>query len=222
MKKPNWKEWKFTPEVRVWEACALSLDIDPHSIVLSRHGWMAGPGYGPFFEDESFPDGATKDEFALRVRVLLANLRNRAYFSPRAQDAVTPGNSLVSLAEFSKWAVSVVQWGALPHELVALVQRPDLPVDVPAPTPIPAPELADVKAVSDADSIKTRDRKMLERLAELQGSGHKSPTTTTAKEFDVSDRLLRMKAEQAKKKKAALNAPTLGNQLKAIHKPTGK
>ena len=123
--RPNWKEWNHTPEVRVWEACALSLDIDPHSMVHIQDGWMAGPGSGPFFEDKSFPKtGGKKEEYELRLRVLSKNLSNRAYFSRATHRMDGPYRSEVPLHEFAAWAVSVVQWNDLPSELRALAQSP--------------------------------------------------------------------------------------------------
>jgi hypothetical protein len=126
MKKPNWKEWAHTPNVRVWQACALSLNIDPHAMQATSTGWMSGPGHGPFFEDESFPDDDTKAEFELRERVLLANLSNRDHFSAGILSMSTPGNHGVNLAEFATWAAGVVQWDNLPAELLAMAITPEL------------------------------------------------------------------------------------------------
>ncbi len=123
MKKPDWREWENIPEVKVWEACALSLDIDPHSMKHDRNGWMGGPGSGPFFEDESFLNSTTKDEYALRLRVLLANLSNRDFFSAGTLSLVNPASCGVRLSEFAAWAVSVVKWNDLPPELEAMTQR---------------------------------------------------------------------------------------------------
>jgi hypothetical protein len=120
MTTPNWREWEHTPEVRVWQACALSLNIEPNSMTRSRNGWMRAPGNGPFFEDESFPSDAVKAEFGLRQRVLLANLSKRELFSPGILSTNTPGNCGVRLPEFAAWASAVVKWGDLPPELVLI------------------------------------------------------------------------------------------------------
>lgn len=117
VKKPNWKEWRHIPSVRAWEACALSLDIEPRAMEQLSEGWMAGPGAGPFFTDESFPDAVTAEEFRSRLRVLLANLYDRGHFSADAIHLVTPGFNKVKLCEFAAWAANVVQWEGLPSEL---------------------------------------------------------------------------------------------------------
>lgn len=93
---------------------------------FSNTGWMAGPGHGPFFDDRSFPDRNTKQEFDLRMRVLLANLANRAHFSAGTLNMATPGNHGVNLAEFSEWAQSVVQWD-IPPELSEIAKSRNKP-----------------------------------------------------------------------------------------------
>jgi hypothetical protein len=117
---PNWKEWKHTPEVRGWQACALSLGIDPHSMKHSDSGWMAGPWHDPLFAPESFPSEDAKAEFELRRRLLLANLSNSAFFSPGFLNTSTPGNHGVRLSEFAAWAASEMKWDDLPPELAAM------------------------------------------------------------------------------------------------------
>ncbi len=32
MKRPNWNEWKHTPDVTVWQACALSMQFPRHAL----------------------------------------------------------------------------------------------------------------------------------------------------------------------------------------------
>jgi hypothetical protein len=131
-KEPTWREWIHIPGVRLWQACALSLNIEPNSMKRSSTAWMAGPGRGPFFEDKSFPSADVKAEFELRLRVLLANLSNRAFFSPGILSTDTPGNHGVALSEFAAWAVSVVKWSDLPPELVAMARMSDTKTAAPA------------------------------------------------------------------------------------------
>lgn len=107
-KRPDWREWSHTPNVRGWQACALSLDIDPHSICVAGDDWMVSPGSGPIFERESFPDEETGAKFDLRMRVLVANLGSDRFSEHRtAVDLRRPGNSFVGLDEFSSWARSI-------------------------------------------------------------------------------------------------------------------
>jgi len=135
-KVPNWREWSHTPEVQLWEACLLSLNLDPHSMELDRDGWIDGSGGEPFLTDSSFPSNSDKDEYELRLRVLSKNFSNRDFFSPCTSSMQSPKKHGVRLSEFATWAVEVVKWPDLPPELVALAhKRVDLPEQINAPAP---------------------------------------------------------------------------------------
>jgi len=121
--KPNWKEWKYTPQVRVWQACALSLDIEPYSIKFYPLSWHTGPYADQLFDDESFQSENEKKEFKSRQRILLNNLNskeNSLWFSPNPN---RPNLGEVSLPEFAAWCSSV-EW-PIPKELAALAKKPD-------------------------------------------------------------------------------------------------
>jgi len=129
MKRPNWNEWKHTPSVTVWQACALSMDIDPHSMVPHRRliGTSSGVGrpmekdaVGPSLEPYDFSSPDEKEEFERRQRALRMHLSNRKFFSPGVLNQIQQDNSLVRLSEFASWAVSVVEWKGLPAELVEM------------------------------------------------------------------------------------------------------
>ncbi len=121
--KPDWKEWKYTPQARVWQACALSLDIEPYSINFYPLSWQTGPYADQLFEDESFQSENEKKEFKSRQRILLNNLNskeNSLWFSPNPN---RPNLGEVSLPEFAAWCSSV-EW-PIPEELAALAKKPD-------------------------------------------------------------------------------------------------
>lgn len=126
MNRPDWREWKHTPDVTVWQACALSLDIDPYIMLMAvdQRLMNAYPEKGPFFLSNVFPSRDMEKEYLLRVRLLSANLPNYALFPTRYRDrwnkSRREGNSLVRLSEFASWAVSVVEWEGLPPQLVEL------------------------------------------------------------------------------------------------------
>jgi len=82
---------------------------------------MAGPGFGPFFKDESFPGKAAKSEFESRQRILLANLGDK-FFTACTIDMGTPGNNGVLLQEFALWAVDKLGW-SVPLELLGLAEK---------------------------------------------------------------------------------------------------
>jgi hypothetical protein len=119
--KPNWKEWKHMPEVQVWQACALSLDIEPSSIKWYPRSWETGPYSDQLFEDESFQSENEKKEFKSRQRILLNNLNskeNSLWFSPNLN---RPNLGEVSLPEFAAWCSSV-EW-SIPEELATLAKN---------------------------------------------------------------------------------------------------
>jgi hypothetical protein len=58
----NWEKWRHIPEVRLWEAIALSLNIDPDKVNHNRHSWMA--------DDMLFDESSTFND---RLEVLKRN-----------------------------------------------------------------------------------------------------------------------------------------------------
>ena len=125
---PDWREWIITPKVEVWKACALSLNIDPHSL-KRRDEYVDESDGSPYFRDSSFPSKAIREECNLRRRVLIANLRDDPKkFSLRSSTA--SGYSEVRLSEFAAWALSI-GWD-MPAELVAIARKHDEQDDAPA------------------------------------------------------------------------------------------
>ncbi len=148
-KKPNWREWKHTPDVTVWQACALSLDMNPYRLFPDKRQMDRYPGSGPHFVSENFASKEEEEEFKLRRRLLLANLPNYTFFPTRFRDrwqgSRREGNSLVRLPEFASWAVSVVMWENMPPELVELASA--LPRTELSPPTIPPPPISDRQAM---------------------------------------------------------------------------
>lgn len=103
-RKPRWDKWRLMPKVRISEAVALSLDIEPTKLKPLSHGWMAGDNKPRF--DES-------DEFSDRLEVAIAN-----------GDKFSHSRNSVPLAEFASWAS--VQW-KIPKELAALAVSSEKP-----------------------------------------------------------------------------------------------
>ncbi len=163
MNKPDWSEWSHTPNVMLWQACALSMNKDPYSM-KPRDDLMAATmvfGATPvlfFLEIRYFNNIDEQNEFKKRLRILIKNRDDRNHFPQRRQNLLRTEPSLfwdVALSEFAAWAVSVVKWGNLPPELVALAQRPDLHAGAPVPAPTPAADLGEVEAVTDDDQKVT-------------------------------------------------------------------
>lgn len=114
-RQPRWKKWRLMPEVRIFEAVALSLDIEPAKVQTTDYAWM-GAKY-PFDEGAEFND---------RLDALLANSTNRTLFPTPCILNLSDGYQCgIRLSEFAQWAVSVAEWDDLPPELVAMAKAPD-------------------------------------------------------------------------------------------------
>jgi len=59
----NWKYWGSLPALKQWEACALSVNVNPENLKTKR---MVMPGM-PVFLPESFPNRAVELEFDTRL-----------------------------------------------------------------------------------------------------------------------------------------------------------
>lgn len=108
MKKPDWKFWQHMPEVKLWEAICLSLNIDPNEFVSEFDGL-----------EEAFENN---EEAFKRLRLLIANRPNHLHFSP---GSLNMGNNYlhgVQLAEFAKWSFSIVDWKDLPPQLIDMAK----------------------------------------------------------------------------------------------------
>lgn len=64
-RKPRWQVWMQRPEWELWEAVALSLNIEPEQVVPNPTAWMGSEH--PFSESEEFRD---------RLETLRRNLEN--------------------------------------------------------------------------------------------------------------------------------------------------
>jgi len=112
MKKPDWSEWSLMPKVEVWQAVALSMDLEPHDLHRDMHTPLLG--FGSFFKPNSFPSSFIEREFEKRLRILEANIVDSAKF-PDAIISRELRLSIVALLEFSAFAASV-GW-EMPEEL---------------------------------------------------------------------------------------------------------
>lgn len=103
---PNWSVWANVPHVAAWEAVALSLDLDPKHVRVSKDGWMAGPGH--FIHEGGQP-------FADRLEVLTRNLTTLKLHSVIQG---RPHHCEIYVAEFAHFA-QTKGWG-IPGRLAAL------------------------------------------------------------------------------------------------------
>ena len=141
-RKPiTWKLWATVPEVALWEAVALVLDIDPRSLQPLRDGWMAGPGRGPVFEPRSFPSEAKREGFdnALSFAERAAKVAGPIYLRTGLAVGMNKRTAQVSLADVVAFFVSC-EWPDIPAPLLALVPTAE---DRTAPPAVPVATAAE-------------------------------------------------------------------------------
>jgi hypothetical protein len=112
----DWNFWRHMLQVGAWQACALSVNIDPDSMEPDMSG-----GNGPHFGEESFPNNTIKVEYEKRLRLLKGYLSDSSFFSPSTQHMGNPNLRGVKLAEFATWALSF-GW-KLPPELKSMASQ---------------------------------------------------------------------------------------------------
>lgn len=119
----NWKFWGGLKDIKQWEACALSLNVNPDTMQHHPQAWMAGPGSGPIFTDASFPSETAKAEFDRRLQML-----NRIAKGNRA--------ATVNPVEFAELCLHL-EFTGVPPELVAMATRTRPAPAQDAATPVP-------------------------------------------------------------------------------------
>lgn len=183
---PDWSFWLHMPDVELWQACALSIGIDPDKMKVEPNSWLAGPGtdHGPFFTLTSFPSKAVEDDFNKRLR--LAKAHHGASARKR-----------VPLSMFVTWALPVPLFKDMPDELTAFTgsKLPPTLTGGASASPQTAPGSGSAR---NADGTWNRDALLAEWLA-LKNAGSKSPTKDLAKKYNVSETAIK------KQKGAAAN-----------------
>jgi hypothetical protein len=121
--KVDWKHWLHMPQIRIRQAVALSMDIEPDKM----------PTYhmdGLTYSSSAFQNKEEQDEFHKRCRQLVNNaFSNKNICSADGLLTSTPQGQNYSaeiyLEYFPEWALSV-EWD-IPKELKALVDPKNLP-----------------------------------------------------------------------------------------------
>lgn len=167
------------PEVKIWEAVALSLNIEPTKTKTDRNAWMGADH--PFIEGEEFDD---------RLQILRANRTRKNFPTPCALNLSRWHLHVVRVDEFATWAQSI-EW-EMPPELAALC------ANATPSTANVAPSIAELitskarrntldplieKAIEQADSVESADVWL--KLKELAIRGE-SPFTGEAAEKSLS------------------------------------
>ena len=143
-KRPDWTLWLNLPKLKVWQAVALSLDIDPDSMKPSGHGWMSGPDGALSFMPASFADDAQATEFDKRRRIAAAQLAGREN-ADRAEGALRP---FLDLAAGLGWPIPDAL--RLP---MAEVSEPLLALLRPGPVTEEPPPLDDYSALATREQL---------------------------------------------------------------------
>ena len=107
---PRWNKWRLMPEVKEWEAVALSLNIEPGKVKTNRDAWMGAAH--PFDEGEEFND---------RLEILKKHAYDRTHFPTPC--SINMGKWYlceVRLDEFAAWCIYV--GFEIPPELAALAK----------------------------------------------------------------------------------------------------
>ena len=108
-RRPNWLKWKHIPTPRLWQAVALSLDIDPDQVRHGRDSWMV--------QDHLFDESR---EFSDRIEIARANLSHPGGLVAKSIALGRPTSATVELRQFANWAIGI-GW-QLPSDLVALAE----------------------------------------------------------------------------------------------------
>lgn len=108
-REPNWSKWQNVLEIKLWEAVALSLNIEPKKIIdhpyRNRHGF------------------ADIQEFEDRMFVAKGNLGQGKRLTA-VTNLVSPADTLIPIPKFVAWALSI-QW-ELPPQLANLASNDSL------------------------------------------------------------------------------------------------
>lgn len=145
--KPDWDFWRHMPEIKLWQAIALSMNIDPDLLKYSRDRW------------NGLPSRDDENKFDKHLRLLRANKSTKNGFTPGTLSMDNPDNHGVRPSEFSAWAQSI-GWD-IPPELAALAAMGDN--DCENIVAKVAPAIAENAPVADTVEADTPD----ETLADL-------------------------------------------------------
>lgn len=120
MKAPDWSEWNYIPEVEVWQAVALSMNLEPNA--LRRNTDTPLLGFGSFFKEGTFLNIKMELEFEKRIRLLLSNLVDKTKFPQGVINNYENRCSKVNLIEFSVWARTVECFRNIPNEILNIAK----------------------------------------------------------------------------------------------------
>jgi hypothetical protein len=159
--RPDWRLWRQIPTAKVWEAVALSLDIDPTTVrrvdLKAANAALAlrGDKIGLMAKQQALLwSGPTSrfdesEEFNERLEV---TVRNEERLPNVAEAPDHPADRMVGLAQFAAMA-GALQW-EVPRELAQL------------PKPVQDPQLLDMRQAYDQLRAETGKEPSRRKVAE--------------------------------------------------------
>lgn len=150
----DWAFWRNMRTVKLWQACALVVGLEPDQLKHSPNGWMAGPNAGPIFEDRSFPNLEAKERLgkALRLAESAVSYMDGPIFP---QGTPHPGNAQrkdVLLSQVVAFFVSCA-WPDIQEQLHTIAQA--------------------AAPVATLDPTETKEQRQDRRLAACNAAGLK-------------------------------------------------
>lgn len=131
----DWEFWRSMPEVKAWQAVALTLGIDPDQMNQCRDYWRQRP------EDADIPSVRIREEFDQRLKLLVVARANSAELTAGMSSTDTPANHRVRLEEVVRWVRKLGRTplvdGLAAHPATA-ADQPPLVLVVPAQSATPA------------------------------------------------------------------------------------
>ena len=132
LEQPNWVIWRAVSKAKVWQAIALSLDIEPTSFrrvsletaenldTWARLGGARARTYLPIAEGALLLDPQFAAEFSQRVSAALCELGALRAEPKESSDGVETPDVLISLSALANWIVPLGWW--VPPDFAAFAQ----------------------------------------------------------------------------------------------------
>ncbi len=154
----QWKYWVNIPTVTLWEACLLSLGLNPKTMRQLPAESVDFPSPPPYFKSSAFPSEAVETEYEMRLELLRRNIGVNRFFSSCKIDERDPNYAEISLCKFTSWGLSI-PFTDMPRELVAIAQNSGAVGNDLIPK-----DSAEAIPIQNADDWKTQARKIGERI----------------------------------------------------------
>ena len=146
----KWQHWINMPKTKLWEACLLSLGLNPKAMGQIAAENVDIPADPPHFKLSAFPSEAVREEYEDRLELLRESIGEREFFSTCDIDKYNPNYSGIRLSEFAAWGFNV-GFDHMPLELQSIAKKPNITVEVPA-----TPNNSDIDRTADDWKSKAR------------------------------------------------------------------